>query len=252
MISVIILAKNEEQVIKRCIESVKWCSEIILIDDESQDKTVEIAQKFGVKIYTRALGKDFSAQRNFGISKATHEWILFVDADEVISDALAYEISNATEFRGQDLKIYNGFYLRRSDFMWGKQLRYGETGDVKLLRLGRRGFGQWKGMAHERWEMNGLIGKLINPMLHYPHQTLEKFLNEVNFYTDIRAKELSGKNTKVFFWSILLYPLGKFMLNYFVKRGFMDGIRGLVVAVVMSFHSFLVRGKLWTMRNKND
>jgi glycosyltransferase involved in cell wall biosynthesis len=250
MISVIILAKNEEKNIEKCIRSVKWCSEIILIDDNSTDKTVEIARKYKAKIYTRPLSGDFSAQRNFGMSKSTHDWVLFVDADEVVSDALAYEISNAVEFKGQSLKYFNGFYIRRSDFIWGKQLKYGEAGSIRLLRLGRKGFGKWKGMAHEKWEIDGSVGTLINPVLHFPHQNLEEFIKKVNFYTDIRVKELKDKNIKVFFWSILLYPLGKFLINFLIKRGFMDGVRGLMVAIIMSFHSFLVRGKLWLKNNE--
>lgn len=245
MISAVILTKNEEQNIKRCLESVKWCDEIIIIDDKSSDKTLEIIKKYKAKIYINSLNGNFSAQRNFGLSKAKNEWVLFIDSDEVVSDALAYEISSAIGLKDQNLRTFNGFYIKRSDFIWGKQLRYGETGGVKLLRLGRKGFGEWKGMTHEKWRIEGPVGKLINPILHFPHETLEEFLKEVNFYTDIRAKELKDKKSKIFFWSIFLYPLGKFVVNYIFKRGFMDGMQGLIFAIVMSFHSFLVRGKLW-------
>lgn len=250
MISVIILTKNEEQNIGKCIESVKWCTEIILIDDNSSDKTAEIAKKYKTTIYSHALNNDFSAQRNFGISKATYEWILFVDADEIVSDALAYEVSNAIQLKDQNLKDFNGFYIKRVYFMWGKKLKYGETGGECRLRLGKKTAGQWIGKVHERWKMKGLVGKLVNPILHFPHQTLEEFLGEVNFYTNIRAEELKFKKVRVFFWSILLYPLGKFLVNYFIKRGFMDGVHGLVFAIVMSFHSFLVRGKLWLKKDE--
>jgi len=245
MISAIILTKNEEKNIKKCLESVKWCDEIIIIDDESSDQTLEIAKKYKTTIYTNTLNNDFSAQRNFGLSKAKNDWVLFVDADEVVSDALAYEISNAIGIKDRNLKNFNGFYIKRSDFIWGRMLKYGETGNMQLLRLGRKGSGIWDSKTHEKWEVEGLIGKLINPILHFPHQTLGEFLKEINFYTDIRAKELRDKNAKTFFWSILLYPLGKFVVNYIFKRGFMDGMQGLVFAIVMSFHSFLVRGKLW-------
>jgi len=249
MITVIILTKNEEENIGRCLESVKWCDEIIVIDDKSSDRTIEIVRKYKATIYPHPLNNDFSAQRNFGISKAKCEWILYVDSDEVVSDALAYEISNAIGLKDQNLNGFNGFYVSRSDFIWGKRLKYGETGNIKLLRLARKNYGAWEGMAHERWKIKGPIGSLRNPLLHYPHKTLEEFLKEINFYTDIRASELKSKNTKVFFYSILLYPLGKFIVNYFIKRGFMDGIPGLIIATVMSFHSFLTRGKLWL---KND
>lgn len=250
MISAVILTKNEEENIGRCLESVKWCDEIIVIDDKSSDRTIGIARKYKAAIYSHPLNNDFSAQRNFGISKAKNEWVLFVDSDEVVSDALAYEVSNAIGLKDQNLNGFNGFYVRRSDFIWGKQLKYGETGNIKLLRLARKNYGAWKGMAHEKWEVKGPIGNLKNPLLHYPHKTLEEFLKEVNFYTDIRARELKSKNTKVFFHTILLYPLGKFIINYFIERGFMDGIPGLITATVMSFHSFLTRGKLWLKNNE--
>jgi len=250
MISAVILTKNEEQNISNCLESVKWCDEVIIIDDKSTDKTVEIAKEYKATIYSNLLDGDFSAQRNFGLSKAKNEWALFVDADEVISDALAYEISNAITLRDQNLREYSGFYIKRSDFIWRKQLKHGESGNIKLLRLGKKGFGKWEGMTHEKWLIKGSVGNLANPMLHFPHKTLGEFLKEINFYTDIRARELKNKNIKLSSWSILFYPLTKFMVNYFAKRGFLDGIQGLIFAITMSFHSFLVRGKLWMFRNR--
>jgi glycosyltransferase involved in cell wall biosynthesis len=245
MISVIILTKNEEKNIERCLESVRWCDEIIIIDDESTDKTIEIARRFGAIIYCHRLNNNFSSQRNFGLSKAKNDWVLFIDADEVVSDALAYEISSAIQLENQDVNNYSGFYLKRSDFIWGKQLKYGETGQIRLLRLAKKDLGKWDGMTHERWKVQGRIGQLMNPILHYPHQSLVEFLKEINLYSDIRARELNAKNINVGFSLIFLYPLGKFLINYLLRRGFMDGIRGLIFAITMSFHSFLVRGKLW-------
>lgn len=251
MISVIILTKNEEQNIERCIKSVRWCDEIILIDDNSTDRTIEIAKKYKTLIYLRPLSNNFSAQRNFGISKSKYEWILFLDADEVISDALSYEISNAVGLKDQNLRDFDGFYIKRVYFMWGKKLKYGETGSEWRLRLAKKTAGQWEGKVHEKWKIRGMVGKLVNPIHHFPHQTLGEFLREVNIYTDIRVKELNEENIRVFFWSILAYPLGKFAVNYIFKRGFMDGIHGLIFAAVMTFHSFLVRGKLWLLREKS-
>ncbi|MDO8660115.1 MAG: glycosyltransferase family 2 protein [Candidatus Parcubacteria bacterium] len=250
MISTVILTKNEEKNIAKCLESVKWCDEIVIIDDKSTDKTIEIAKKYKAAVYANNLKGDFSAQRNFGLSKVKNEWVLFVDSDEIISDALAYELSNAIGLKDQNLRNFNGFYLKRSDFMWGKQLKYGETGNIRLLRLGKKGSGDWTGKAHEKWQIDGPTGKLVNPILHFPHKTLEEFLREINFYTDIRAEELKDKRTKISFWLILLYPAGKFIINYFFKKGFMDGMQGLVFAIIMSFHSFLVRSKLWLMKNE--
>ncbi|MDO8658903.1 MAG: hypothetical protein Q7K55_09255, partial [Candidatus Levybacteria bacterium] len=139
---------------------------------------------------------------------------------------------------------------KRVDFMWGKYLKYGETGNMRLLRLGKKNSGSWRGMTHERWLIKGLLGRLTNPLQHFPHKNLTEFLKEINFYTNIRSKELKLKDKKTNFLEIILYPIGKFLLNYFIKRGFMDGIAGLIFAITMSFHSFLVRGKLWQQNEK--
>lgn len=249
-VSAVVLAKNEEPNIRKCLESVNWCDEIIIIDDYSSDKTVEIAQKYKARVYLRSLDHDFSAQRNFGLSKAKNEWVLSLDADEIVSDALAYEIMNAIRLKGQNLEEFKGFYIKRMYFMWGKKLRFGETGCEQRLRLARKTAGQWEGKVHERWKIKGLVGELANPILHFPHQTMEEFIRKINFYTDLRSQELKFKKKKVYFWFIFLYPAGKFAVNYILRKGFMDGIPGLIFALSMSFHSFLVRGKLWLMLNK--
>jgi len=249
-ISAIVLAKNEQINIGKCLESLTWCDEIIIIDDESSDETLKIAKKYKATIYIHPLDGNFSAQRNFGLSKAKNEWVLFVDSDEIVSDALAFEIPNAIGLTDQNSRNFNGFYIKRTDFMWGKQLKHGEA-TIKLLRLGRKEAGIWKGMTHEVWQIRSPIGNLVNPIFHFPHKNLTEFLKKINFYTDIRAKELREKNIRSSFWAILLYPSGKFIVNYIFKKGFMDGIHGLIFAIIMSFHSFLVRGKLWLKRDES-
>lgn len=251
MISTVILTKNEEANIVDCIKSVSWCDEVIVVDDNSEDRTVELARKLNAKIYLHPIDNDFSSQRNFGLSKAKGDFVLFLDADERVSDALAFEISNiANQITDQALGKNCGFYIKRSDFMWGRQLKFGEAGGIRLLRLAKKNAGKWVGKVHEKWNVKGYVGKLKNPIIHFPHKTLQEFLREINYYTTIRAEELFKKGSHTNFISVLVYPLGKFILNYFLKRGFLDGIAGLVVAITMSFHSFLVRGKLWLLSKK--
>ena len=245
MLSVVILTKNEEKNIVDCIDSVSFCDEVIVIDDNSDDRTVELAKRAKTKVFTRALDNDFSTQRNFGLEKAEGEWVLFVDADERIAFELAIEIQDLLRL-SKSLES-NAFFIKRRDVMWGRELMYGETGNIKLLRLARKNVGQWKGKVHETWKINGQIGELQNSILHYPHPTIAQFLEEINFYTDLRAKELYEKGIKVHWWSIIGYPKVKFLINYFLKRGFRDGVPGLMFALMMSFHSFLVRGKLWSL-----
>lgn len=248
-ISAVILTKNEEKNIVECLKTLSWCDEIIVIDDSSIDKTVEIAQKFKAKVFIHALDNNFSKQRNFGLEKASNDWVFFIDADERASDSLISEILSLNDI-SDSLKNYNGFWIRRIDFLWQKKLQHGETGNIKLLRLARKDSGKWHGAVHETWNIKGTTGKLKNPINHYPHQTVTEFLKEINFYTTLKAQELHKKNVKCNWWDIILYPKAKFFLNYFLKLGFLDGLSGLVFAIMMSFHSFLTRGKLWLSWNK--
>lgn len=252
MISAIVLTKNEEINIVDCLESLLWCDEILVIDDNSKDKTVDVVKNINnkkIKVLSRSLNNDFSEQRNFGLRQAQGEWVLFVDGDERIPSALQGEISYLIWNNKRTQKL-NGYFVRRNDMMWGRKLKYGETGNIKLLRLARKDVGQWVGKVHEVWKVKGKIGELRNPLIHYPHQSITELLKEVNFYTDLRARELLDKNVKVYWWSIITYPLGKFILNYAIKRGFLDGLHGFVFAILMSLHSFLVRGKLWLLWQK--
>lgn len=244
-ISAVVLVKNEENNILDCLESIKSLDEIIIIDDNSDDRTLELIQNSKFKIYKRYLDGDFSAQRNFGLSKATCEWVLFIDADERISKNLLVEINDKVIENKLD-----GFFIKRRDIMWGRKLNFGETGGIKLLRLARKESGKWRGKVHETWEVQGRVEVLKNDIIHYPHQTIREFLSEISLYSSIRAKELKEKNTGVSLWDVILYPKAKFFLNYFLRIGFMDGLPGFVFALMMSFHSFLVRSKLWLLMNK--
>lgn len=253
LVTAIILVKNGIKLINECIKSLSFCDEILVIDDNSTDDTIKILNGLAtkkIKIIPHDLSNNFSQARNFGLQKAKNEWVLFVDSDEVISDALAYEISNVVHTAGQDMGNFNGFYIKRQDIMWGKMLKHGETGNIRLLRLARKNTGKWVGMVHEEWKINGKVGMLMNPIIHYPHPTIADFLKKINFYSTLRADELYLKKVKTNMLSLILYPSSKLIINFIFRKGFLDGIPGLIHAIIMSFHSFLVRGKLWQIWNK--
>lgn len=250
-ITSIVLTKNEEKNIVDCLESLSFSDEIIVIDDNSEDRTIEIVENFSkshknVKLFKRSLNLNFSKQRQFGIEKSSNDWILFIDADERVTEELAMEILDNVSSPAQ----FSGFLIPRIDFMWGKRLRHGETGNIKLLRLFNKKDGELVGKVHESWQTKKGVKILGSPILHYPHPTISEFLKEINFYTDLRADELYEQKKKVNAFSIFLYPVSKFLLNYFLKLGLLDGNAGLIHATLMSFHSFLVRGKLWQRYNK--
>ena len=253
-ISAVILAKNSETKIRKCLESLDWCSELVIIDDFSSDKTLEVIDlfkdknKIRIKIHQHQLKGDFSAQRNFGLSKAEFSRILFVDSDEVVSQELAEEIKNLLKSDDDRIK---GYFIRRLDIFLGKKLNYGETGNISFLRLGKKEFGQWEGKVHEVWRIKGQTGNLRNPLLHHPHDTLGSFIGKLNKYTTIVAQSWKEQGKEVGFLEILFYPPGKFFNNYILKAGFLDGAPGLIMAVMMSLHSFLARGKLYLSNLKN-
>lgn len=247
MISAVVLTKNEEYNILQCLNSLNWCDEILIIDDHSDDKTLKLVEGLNnkkIRTFTRLLQENFSSQRNFALDKARFEWVLFIDADEMVSESLQYEIVNTIN---TSLENISGFYIRRIDCMWGRKLRFGELKSVKILRLARKDKGEWIKKVHEEWKVRGKISTLKNHLIHYPHPDIETFLKDINFYTDLRASELFSKGRKTDVKYIVIYPVFKFIYNYFIKLGLLDGVPGLIVAIVMSFHSFLVRGKLWKL-----
>src|SRR3989344_1796903 len=156
-LSAVVLTKNQEKNIVECIKSLTFCDEVLVIDDNSIDKTIYLARSNGAKVFSRSLNNDFSSQRNFGLEKAKGEWVLFLDADEKVSDELQKE----------------------------------------LLRLAKKGSGKWKRKVHEVWQIEGRIKTLRNPLIHHPHQTLSEFIADINFHTnlDISAKIQEGKRS---------------------------------------------------------
>lgn len=176
---------------------------------------------------------DFAKERNEALKKAKTEWVLFVDSDEKISPGLNKEIPMAIE-----MTRYDGYYIKRIDYFWGKWLRFGETGNIKLLRLGKRGAGVWKRRVHEYWDIKN-VGKLKNPLWHYPNWSIKK----INYYSDIDAKEFP----RFYYHEVFLKPIGKFVLNYFFRWGFLDGWPGFVHAWLMSFQSLVVRVKQYDL-----
>ncbi|HLL60174.1 MAG TPA: glycosyltransferase family 2 protein [Candidatus Nitrosocosmicus sp.] len=246
MLSAVILTKDEERNIERCLRSLNFVDEIIIVDDNSTDKTIEIAKKYSAHVHTRSLDNNFADQRNFGMEKANGELILFVDADEEVTVELKDEIISEL----QDPSVI--YWIKRRDFFWGNELRFGEIKKIRnegLIRLVTKNSGEWVGNVHEEYIGNDCGVQLKNYINHYPHQTIAEFIHHINNYSSIRAKELHEKKVKSSLFQIIFYPLGKFIVNYFFKLGFKDRAAGFVYAFMMSFHSFLVRTKLYQLQD---
>lgn len=261
--AVVLLSDEDIATIERCLDSIAWCDEIILLLDNSKKDSCktesEIKEKIlnsslknysHISLFKRPLNADFSAQRNFGLENASNTWVLFIDADEVITDKLNKEIQTKLDAE-VGLKT-NGYLIRRDDYIFGKKLRYGETGKISFLRLGRKTAGKWEGKVHEIWKITGKTEELKNHLDHYPHQQVASFLRSINFYTEILANEWYKREIKINLLDIIIYPKLKFIVNYIFKLGFLDGTAGMVMAIMMSMHSFLVRSKLWLKYHQHD
>lgn len=255
-ISAVVLTHNSQDKIKRCLDSLLWCNEIIIVDDFSDDKTLTKIRELSikqfnnltVKIFQHHLNNDFGEQRNFGLTKAASPWVLFIDSDETVSQDLAEEMRKKISGNSE----IQGYYFKRLDYFAGRWLKYGETGDVKLLRLGMKDKGRWVGPVHEVWQIAGKTDILANHLKHYPHQSVSGFLNSINSYSDLVASDWIKSKRQIYPMEMVTYPFFKFMRNYILRLGFLDGTAGFISAVMMSFHSFLARGKYWLSVNRKS
>lgn len=244
-ISAVIITKNEEKNLKRCLESLNFVDEIIVVDDNSNDNTLEIAEKFKTRIFKRNLDNDFSSQRNLGLAKANGKWVLFIDADEVIPISLKNEIIQTIV---DPLNQNMGYFLKRKDFIYRKSLNGGEWANIKLLRLVRKNSGKWTRAVHEKLVVEGKVGCLKSELIHFPHQNLNEFIKSINNFSSIHANSnfVEGKKSTIF--KILFFPVAKLFQNWIIKKGYKDGNLGFIISLVISFHSFLGWAKLWLQK----
>ncbi len=188
---------------------------------------------------------DFADARNRELEKAKTPWVLFVDSDEVITKELEVEIEGAVR-----ADQYNAYYIKRRDIFLGRELKHGETGKVQFIRLARKGYGKWVRPVHEEWVGQGRVGTLSHPLIHHSHPNISSFLDKINLYSTLDAEYRYKSGVKSSLWKTAIYPIAKFKLNYLLRLGFLDGVPGLIMAMMMSFHSYLTWTKLYLLWHK--
>ena len=245
-ISLIIIGKNSSEFLNRNIKVFKNFDETIFIDDYSTDNTEENCKILGIKYFRNHLNYDFAAQRNFALDKAENNWILFLDSDEEINMDLVREIREAVSS-----EKYNGFYIKRKVSFLGHIMTGTEMGMDKVIRLAKKDSGKWTRKVHEYWDVTAPIGVLKTPIIHHTAPNLYEFINKISFYFQIHAKENETSGKRSTFLKIIAYPTIKFIKNYFILKGYKDGVFGFVVSIYMSFHSFLSWSASW-LQNKSD
>lgn len=244
-ISACIMTLNEENLIERCLKSVTWCDEIVVLDSFSTDRTIEICRAYTDKIFQHEwLG--YIGQRNLIRSMATHSWVLFLDADEEVSDALREEIQHEMEINKE---AYVGYRFPRCVYYLGRWIRYGEWYPDIKLRLFRKDLGYSVGEEpHDQVVVNGPVKKLNNPLWHYTYANLHEHLETVNRFSGISAQAKYEAGYRFRATDFMFRPFFRFLKAFILKRGFMDGRRGLLIATISAFGVAMKYAKVWEIQ----
>ncbi len=247
-ISIVIITKNEEKNIRKCLESIKWADEIILIDSQSDDKTLEIAGEYGAKIYS-PVWRGYGPAKQEGVKHSSYDWILSIDADEEVTAELTDEIKTVLS---QD-KIADGYLIPRKTNFMGRWINYSNWYPDFVLRL----FDKTKGgfnsnVVHEAVEIEGKKQYLKNDLLHYSYPTLDEYFRKFNIYTRMGAEDLFAKGKKTTIFGICIKPTAAFIKHYFLKKGFLDGIEGFLISFLSAVAVMVKYAKLRELMMKKD
>ncbi len=245
-ISVTIITKNEELNIEDCLKSISWADEIIVVDSGSTDKTVEISKKYTNKVFFKEwIG--FADQKSYALSLANNKWVLSLDADERITEELKEEILN------KDLEEFDGYYIWRKNYFLNKEVKQCGWGNDFQLRLFVKSQTKLTDrLVHEGFVVDGKISKLKNQMIHLTHTDLKKTFAKINDYSTLEAAEKVHRK-KVNGFTIILNPLAAFLQHYFIRKGFLDGVHGLMVSINHAMTKLQVYMKMWELKNvKNE
>lgn len=240
-LTVTVIAWNEEERLRACLESVAWADEIVVVDAESGDKTVQIAREFTDKVSVRAW-PGFAAQKNFAIDQAGGDWILSLDADERVTPELRERIRSILKDDGPA----DGYSIPRRNIFWGKWVRRGGLYPDYQLRLFRRKSGRFvENAVHESVTVAGRVEPLAEALLHHSYRDLEDFVRRSNRYSTLSAQDWIRRGKSTGLPGLVMRPLGRFLSMYIVHRGFLDGWRGFVLAVLYGEYVFLRMAKVW-------
>ncbi len=246
MISVIVITKNEARNIDACLESVRWSDDVVVVDAESGDDTVARARAHTPHVFIRKW-EGFSAAKSFAVSRTVHPWVLWLDADEQVMPELAAEIA------GLDLRSTHAaaYTVARRAFFLGRWIRHSGWYPGRVIRLFNKEHARFTAAAvHEGLEIDGIIVDLTGDLLHYTDPNLYHYFEKFNRYTTLAAEDVNGRGKRFTASDLIVRPLWLFVKMYILKRGFLDGMQGLVLALLSSAYVFTKYAKLWELQQK--
>jgi glycosyltransferase involved in cell wall biosynthesis len=243
MVSATIIASNEGHRIARCLDSIRWVDEIVVvIDDRTTDDTAAVARRYTERIFVRPF-EGFSAQRQWADQQASGEWIFSIDCDEIVPPELAEEIQ-------QELQAprFDAYRIPHLDYMFGKWIRWGGWYPQFHTRLYRRQAARWQRDVHEKVALDGPLGTMRYPLLHFSHGRLDDWVNKMGLYTTIEAQAMQQSGAPVGVARILFEPPLMFGYKYFVLQGWRDGMHGLALALLLGCTRLIRNLKAWDLR----
>ena len=253
LLSVAIITQDEERNLARTLASVRFADEVIVVDSGSKDRTVEIAQSFGAKTSFHVFG-GHGEQKNVALDLCTSDWILLLDADEVLTPGLQDEIRQLLACDGGREPQFGAYWIPRLNLIFGRWIRHGGFYPDRKLRLFRRGAARLsEGVGpHSTPQFQGPRGKLKHDMLHYAYPSMNVYLEHMNRYSSeiaqlLHNKGRDSKSLPAFLWNAVANPAATFIYNYFFRLGFLDGREGLLLHLNHSVYIHWKFIKAWRM-----
>lgn len=243
-VSALVITLNEEENIRQCLESVTWADEIVVVDAVSEDRTVEISRRFTDKVFLNPW-PGFAAQRNFGLERASGDWILILDADERVTPEVRDEILACIERADREGVV--AYRIPRKNYFFGRWLRWGGAFPDLQWRLFKRGFIRYDETTLDTPIVGGASAILRSPIDHFTGVSIHHRLRKLDAETAAKAKETLAGRLRIGWTDVTLRPAVTFFKLYLLKQGFRDGLHGLVYATLASFYTFVRYVKSWEL-----
>jgi glycosyltransferase involved in cell wall biosynthesis len=240
------MARNEESNIAEAIKSVAFAAQIVVADTGSGDQTMEVARAAGAEVHSIEFD-GYGTSKNRALQFAGCDWVLSIDADERVSPELARAIISVISRDGE----FDGFEVNRLTYFLGQPVMHSGWHPDYVLRLFRNGKGRFsERLVHEGVEVDGKTARLDGLLYHHSYRTLDSYLEKMNIYSGLNARELYNSGARFHLLDIIIHPLGTFIKMYILKRGFLDGLNGLFLAGLSSFHVMIKYLKLRELGRK--
>lgn len=247
-ITALVLTKNEEEMLPLCLERLSWADEMLVVDSGSSDRTVDLAATAGAKVLHHEF-RNFSDQTNWGFSKAAGDWILQIDADELVGAKLRDSVlRTVASDPGEDI-----FELKRDSYVFGRRMKSSSWSGEWIPRLFRKGSVTFAGEVHQDPQVNGRpVGRLDGVLIHHTYRSTAKYFEKFELYSTLWAEKAKARGRRTGILKATASSLWRVFHNYFIRGEFRDGKVGLAVALLGGMHTFIRHIKLWGLHNAEE